>query len=50
MFWRIRRIFARQLNSEAILLAKLNHPNVVRLWDLDDDGPAPYLVWNMSPG
>ncbi|HEX4592387.1 MAG TPA: serine/threonine-protein kinase [Gemmataceae bacterium] len=33
-----------QLVSEAVLLAKLNHPNVVRLWDLDDEGPTPYLV------
>jgi serine/threonine protein kinase len=33
-----------QLVSEAVLLAKLNHPNVVRLWDLDDEGPDPYLV------
>jgi serine/threonine protein kinase len=34
---------ARQLEAEAILLAKLNHPNIVRLWDLDD-WEVPYLV------
>jgi serine/threonine protein kinase len=39
-----------QLVSEAILLAKLNHPHVVRLWDLDDDGPAPYLVLEYVEG
>jgi serine/threonine protein kinase len=39
-----------QLVSEAILLAKLNHPNIVRLWDLDDDGPAPYLVLEYVQG
>jgi eukaryotic-like serine/threonine-protein kinase len=39
-----------QLVSEAILLAKLNHPHVVRLWDLDDDGPFPYLVLEYVQG
>lgn len=39
-----------QLVSEAILLAKLNHPNIVRLWDLEDQGPAPYLVLEFVPG
>jgi serine/threonine protein kinase len=39
-----------QLVSEAILLAKLNHPNIVRLWDLDDQGPAPYLVLEFVAG
>jgi serine/threonine protein kinase len=39
-----------QLVSEAILLAKLNHPNVVRVWDLDDDGPSPYLVLEYVQG
>jgi serine/threonine protein kinase len=39
-----------QLVSEAVLLAKLNHPNIVRLWDLDDEGPAPYLVLEYVAG
>jgi serine/threonine protein kinase len=34
----------RQLVTEAVLLAKLNHPHIVRLWDLEDEGPFPYLV------
>ncbi len=34
----------KQLVSEAILLAQINHPNVVRLWDLDDESDHPYLV------
>lgn len=32
-----------QLRTEAALLAHLNHPNIIRLWDYDDD-PYPYLV------
>jgi serine/threonine protein kinase len=40
----------RQLVSEAILLARLNHPNIVRLWDLDDEAQYPYLVLEYVPG
>jgi len=32
-----------QLRTEAALLAHVNHPNLLRLWDYDDD-PYPYLV------
>ncbi len=32
------------LEAEAIHLAQINHPNVIRLWDLDDEGPVPYMV------
>ena len=39
-----------QLVSEAILLARLNHPHIVRLWDLDDECPAPYLVLEYVAG
>lgn len=39
-----------QLVSEAIMLAQLNHPNIVRLWDLDDEGPIPYLVLEYVAG
>jgi serine/threonine protein kinase len=39
-----------QLVSEAILLAQLNHPNIVRLWDLDDEGQFPYLVLEYVQG
>jgi len=38
------RDLLHQLATEAILLAQINHPNVVRLWDLDDEAPDPYLV------
>ncbi len=39
-----------QLESEAVLLAQLNHPNIVRLWDLDDEGRVPYLVLEYVAG
>lgn len=39
-----------QLVSEAVHLAQINHPNVVRLWDLEDDCPDPYLVLEYVPG
>jgi serine/threonine protein kinase len=38
------------LVSEAVLLARLNHPHIVRLWDLDDEGPFPYLVLELVRG
>ena len=38
------------LVDEAIHLAQINHPNVVRLWDLDDEAPCPYLVLEYVPG
>ncbi len=39
-----------QLRDEASLLAGLNHPNVIRLWDFDDEGPHPYLVTELVDG
>ena len=38
------------LVSEAVLLARLNHPHIVRLWDLEDEGPHPYLVMEYVHG
>ncbi len=38
-----------QLRTEAALLAHLNHPNILRLWDYDDD-PFPYLVVEFVQG
>ncbi len=39
-----------RLKSEAVLLARLNHPNIVRLWDFEDEGPVRYLVLELVPG
>jgi serine/threonine protein kinase len=38
-----------QLRTEAALLAHLNHPNIILLWDYDDD-PYPYLVVEFVQG
>ncbi len=40
----------QQFRSEAMLLARLNHPNIVRLWDFDDSVPPPYLVLEFIEG
>lgn len=39
-----------QLREEAALLAGLNHPNIVRLWDFDDEGKHPYIVTELVDG
>ncbi|MFQ3594321.1 MAG: serine/threonine-protein kinase, partial [Gemmataceae bacterium] len=38
------------LAAEARLLASLNHPNVVRLWDFEADPVMPYLVMEYVDG
>ncbi|MCX7699907.1 MAG: serine/threonine-protein kinase [Gemmataceae bacterium] len=40
----------RQLRVEAQLLAQLNHPHIVRVWDFDDDPQRPYLVLEYVDG
>jgi hypothetical protein len=40
----------QQFRSEAMLLARLNHPNIVRLWDFDDSVSPPYLVLEFIEG
>jgi serine/threonine protein kinase len=39
-----------RFQAEARVLARLNHPNIVRLWDFDDQGPCPYLVMEYVEG
>jgi serine/threonine protein kinase len=41
---------AGQLRAEAQLMAQLNHPNIVRVWDFDDSGDFPYLVMEYIHG
>jgi hypothetical protein len=41
---------AQQFRTEAMLLARLNHPNIVRLWDFDDTVVPPYLVLEFIEG
>jgi tRNA A-37 threonylcarbamoyl transferase component Bud32 len=40
----------KALRDEARLLAQLNHPNIVRIYDFCDDGPEPFLVMEMVNG
>ena len=37
-------VLKESLKQEAIMMAKLNHPNIVRVWDVDWQGEFPYLV------
>jgi serine/threonine protein kinase len=39
-----------RIRQEATLLCGLNHPNIIRLWDFDDEGPHPYLVTELVDG
>jgi serine/threonine protein kinase len=39
-----------QFRAEARLLARLNHPNVVRVWDFEDDPQRPWLVLEYVEG
>jgi hypothetical protein len=41
---------ARQFHSEAMILARITHPNIVRLWDYDDSVAPPYLVLEFVEG
>src|SRR5205085_6354520 len=40
----------KSLRREGTLLARLNHPNVVRLWDFDVASNPPYLVMELVTG
>ena len=39
-----------QLRSEAQLLAQLNHPNIIRVWDFEDNADLPYIVLEIVEG
>ena len=39
-----------RLQEEARLMAQLNHPHLVRLWDFDCQGPIPFLVMELVEG
>ncbi|MFX5907253.1 protein kinase, partial [Acinetobacter baumannii] len=38
------------LKREAQLLAKLNHPNIIRVWDFQEDQGFAYLVLEQPTG
>jgi serine/threonine protein kinase len=40
----------KALRAEARLLAHLGHPNIVRVYDFDDDGDEPFLVMELVAG
>jgi hypothetical protein len=39
-----------RFRTEARLLAQLNHPHIVRVWDYDDDPDQPYVVLEFVEG
>jgi ferredoxin/tRNA A-37 threonylcarbamoyl transferase component Bud32 len=39
-----------RLRAEAQLLAQINHPNIVRVWDFDDEHEFPYVVLELIDG
>lgn len=39
-----------QLRAEAQLLAQLSHPNIIRVWDFEDDPELPYIVLEIVEG
>jgi predicted Ser/Thr protein kinase len=41
---------AQELRTEALLLAQLNHPHIVRVWHYDDSKPPPYIVLEYVEG
>ena len=41
---------AQQFRAEARLLAQLNHPHIVRVWDFEDSSELPYLVLEYVEG
>ena len=45
-----RAATARRLSQEARTVSKLNHPNIVALYDAGDLEGAPYLVFEYVPG
>jgi serine/threonine protein kinase len=40
----------QRFQNEARLLAQLNHPNLIRVWDFEDDPRYPYLVLEYVEG
>ena len=40
----------RHLHKEALVLSKLNHPNIATIYDFDDQGSTDFLVMEYIPG
>ena len=46
----VRAEVRQALRDEARLLAQLNHPNIVRIYDFSNEGPEPYIVMELVAG
>lgn len=46
----VRRALRRRLHAEAKAMARLDHPNILRLYDIGLDGDLDYVVMELADG